>query len=105
MIESATIRHMHEALGYPTDDASLKKRPNELRLIESDLREAIHFQIIDEMLEQKNTKIIDEGMRYTAMVRTQRQAQEQVLEEYINAPMRDYYEQQNRLDDAEDVGA
>ena len=93
MIQLGTIIAARREMGLPTDDETLAEERDRLENLLSERIEVIESELWERHKRDTGATYMDERFLLDSGNRARVQATEEILEEEINAPLRDYYEQ------------
>ena len=102
MIQLGTIIAARREMGLPTDDETLAEERDRLENLLSERIEVIRSELWERHKRDTGATYMDEHFLLDSVNRARVQATEEILEEEINAPLRDYYEQNPELREDED---
>lgn len=102
MIQFGTIIAARREMGLPTDDDTVREEYDRIRDRLVNRIEVIRWELWERHKRDTGATYMDEHFLLDSVNRARVQATEEILEEEINAPLRDYYEQNpEKYDDGE----
>ena len=102
MIQFGTIIAARREMGLPTDDDTVREEYDRIRDRLVNRIEVIESELWERHKRDTGATYMDEHFLLDSGNRARIQATEEILEEEINAPLRDYYEQNpEKYDDGE----
>lgn len=102
MIEPGTIETARREMGLPVDDDTVMAEYDRIRDRLVDRIATIREHLWEKHKQDTGATFMDEHFLLDSVNRARVQATEEILEEEINAPLRDYYEQNpEKYDDGE----
>lgn len=102
MIEPAAVRTARREMGLPADDESVMEECHRLDDVLAERIALIRDRLWEEHKRETGATFMDEHFLLDSVNRARVQATEEILEEEINAPLRDYYEQNPEAGEDED---
>lgn len=102
MIEPGTIEAARREMGLPVDDDTVMAEYDRIRDRLVDRIEVIESELWERHKRDTGATYMDEHFLLDSVNRARVQATEEILEEEINAPLRDYYEQNPEAGEDED---
>ena len=102
MIEPGTIEAARREMGLPVDDDTVMAEYDRIRDRLIGRIEAIESELWERHKRDTGATYMDERFLLDSGNRARVQATEEILEEEINAPLRDYYEQNPELRECDD---
>ena len=99
MIQFGTIIAARREMGLPTDDDTVREEYDRIRDRLVNRIEVIESELWERHKRDTGATYMDEHFLLDSGNRARVQATEEILEEEINAPLRDYYEQNPAKDD------
>ena len=102
MIEPAAVRAARREMGLPADDESVMEECHRLDDVLAERIEVIESELWERHKRDTGATYMDEHFLLDSVNRARVQATEEILEEEINAPLRDYYEQNPEVGEDED---
>ena len=97
MIEPGTIEAARREMGLPTDDDTVMAEYDRIRDRLVGRIEVIESELWERHKRDTGATYMDEHFLLDSVNHARVQATEEILEEEINAPLRDYYEQNPEL--------